>query len=133
MKNIFTLRSFDDSDAIIQTLEGAREAIIIGSSFIGMETASSLIYRGLQVTVVSRDQLPFGKIFGPDIGKLFKDAHEKNGVRFKLNSDVKEFAGKDKVKEVILKNGERLKADLVVVGIGVKPATDFLHGLKVRR
>jgi NADPH-dependent 2,4-dienoyl-CoA reductase/sulfur reductase-like enzyme/nitrite reductase/ring-hydroxylating ferredoxin subunit len=131
LKNIFTLRSFDDSDAIIQALEGAKETVIIGSSFIGMETASSLIHRGLKVTVISRDQVPFENVFGPDIGKLFKDSHEKNGVSFKLNSEVKEFAGKDTVKEVILKNGERLKSDLVIVGIGVKPATDFVQGLKI--
>jgi NADPH-dependent 2,4-dienoyl-CoA reductase/sulfur reductase-like enzyme/nitrite reductase/ring-hydroxylating ferredoxin subunit len=130
LENAFILRSFDDSDAIIKALEGAKEAVIIGSSFIGMETASSLIHRGLKVTVVSRDQLPFVNVFGPEIGKLFKDTHEKNGVRFKLNSEVKEFAGKDALKEVILKNGERLKADLVIVGIGVKPATDFVQGLK---
>ncbi len=130
LKNVFTLRSFDDSDAIINVLEGAGEAVIVGSSFIGMEATSSLRHRGLKVTVVSRDQFPFERVFGPDIGKLFKDGHEKNGVTFKLKTEVKKFEGKDSVEAVVLSNGERLKADLVIAGIGVKPATDFIQGLE---
>lgn len=131
--NVFLLRSYDDSDAIIAAAEKGKRAIVIGASFIGMEVASSLIARGCEVTVVAPDQLPFEKILGPEIGQLFQAAHEEQGVRFKLGLSVTGFNDPERVTTVTLKNGEQLDADFVVVGIGVKPATTFLKGLALHR
>ncbi|MBN2367316.1 MAG: NAD(P)/FAD-dependent oxidoreductase, partial [Calditrichaeota bacterium] len=130
LKKIFTLRTFDDSDAIIKASEDAREAVIIGTGFIGMETAHSLSRRGLKVTVVSKDSVPFEHVFGQEIGELFRKSHEENGVLFKMNTGVKKFEGKDAVESVILSNEEKLKADLVIVAIGVTPETGFIQGLE---
>ncbi len=129
LKNVFTLRSYDDADAIIAALDGAKRAVVIGGSFIGMETAASLRSRGLEVTVVAPEQTPFERVFGREIGERFRRAHEEQGVTFRLGASVEQIEGKSAVSAVQLGSGEKLPADLVVIGIGVRPATDFLMGL----
>jgi NADPH-dependent 2,4-dienoyl-CoA reductase/sulfur reductase-like enzyme/nitrite reductase/ring-hydroxylating ferredoxin subunit len=129
LKNIFYLRSFSDSDGIIDAAKNSKEAVIIGSSFIGMESASSLIERGVRVTVISPDNVPFERTLGKEIGELLRKQHEESGVGFKLKRNVKGFEGNENVESVFLDNGEKVKADFVVAGIGVKPATDFIDGL----
>ncbi len=131
--NVFLLRSYNDSDAIIAAAEKGRRAVVIGASFIGMEVASSLAARGCEVTVVAPDAVPFEKILGPEIGRLFQNIHVENGIKFRLAASVVDFAGIEKVRAVVLENGERLEADLVVVGVGVKPATGFLEGVDLHK
>ncbi|MGF1497081.1 MAG: FAD-dependent oxidoreductase [Elainellaceae cyanobacterium] len=131
LPRVFTLRSEEDSMAIAQEAESANRAVIIGSSFIGMETASSLAQRGVQVTVVSPESVPFEKILGADVGKLFQSVHEANGVVFKLGSRAKAFEGNGSLDSVVLENGERWPADLAIVGVGVTPATDYLQGVEL--
>jgi NADPH-dependent 2,4-dienoyl-CoA reductase/sulfur reductase-like enzyme/nitrite reductase/ring-hydroxylating ferredoxin subunit len=128
-ENVFLLRSYDDSAAIISAAEKGKRTVVIGASFIGMEAASSLAMRGCEVTIVAPDSVPFEKILGPEIGRLFQDIHEEHGIKFKLGTSVSGFDDETKVTAVILEDGERLNADLVVVGIGVKPNTNFLEGL----
>jgi apoptosis-inducing factor 3 len=132
-ENVFLLRSYADADALVAVAKKGKRAVVIGASFIGMEVASSLTARGCEVTVVAPDDVPFQKILGVKIGKLFRDVHEQNGVQFKLGASVAGFTGAKKVTAVILQNGERLDADLVVVGVGVKPATDFLKGITLHK
>ncbi len=129
LKDIFTLRSFEDSKKIINASKNASKAVVIGASFIGMETAYSLRKRGLQVTVISQEEIPFEKVFGREVGNLFKKLHEDNGVKFRLSFSLKEFVGNDKVQAVLLQNGDKIETDLVVIGVGVKPATGFLKNL----
>ncbi|MEH2184381.1 FAD-dependent oxidoreductase [Nostoc sp.] len=129
LQNILTLRSFNDTDRILTISKQKGQAVVIGSSFIGMEAAAGLRQHGLEVTVVSPDSVPFKKILGEEIGKLFQQVHEEKGVSFKFERKAVQFEGSDKVEAVILDNGDRLKADIVIVGIGVQPATDFLQGI----
>src|SRR5262249_14798878 len=83
--------------------------------------------RGKTVTVVGIEPTPFAHILGDKIGQMFQKEHEANGVQFRLNSGVTRFVGTNgKVNAVELKGGEVLNADLVVLGVGVRPATDFL-------
>jgi NADPH-dependent 2,4-dienoyl-CoA reductase/sulfur reductase-like enzyme/nitrite reductase/ring-hydroxylating ferredoxin subunit len=133
LKNVLTLRSFADSDAIIAAAEAAKRAVVIGASFIGMEAAASLKIRGLEVTVVAPDQTPFEKTLGGEIGALFQKIHEDNGVQFRLGAKVARISGNGKVEAVELESSERLEADMVVVGVGVKPATDFLVGVNLHK
>jgi NADPH-dependent 2,4-dienoyl-CoA reductase/sulfur reductase-like enzyme/nitrite reductase/ring-hydroxylating ferredoxin subunit len=128
-ENVFLLRSYADADSLIAAAEKGKRAVVIGASFIGMEVASSLATRGCEVTVVAPGEVPFQKTLGAEIGKLFQDVHEEKGVKFKLSASVAGFTGTGKVTGVTLKNGEQIDADLVVVGVGVKPATAFLKGL----
>jgi len=131
-QNVFLLRSHADADAIIGAADKGKQAIVIGASFIGMEVASSLTKRGCKVTVVAPD-VPFNRLFGAEIGQLFQKVHEENGVEFRLGSSVTGFAGSTIVNAVTLDSGEQLDADLVVVGIGVKPATGLLSGVQLHR
>jgi apoptosis-inducing factor 3 len=133
-KNVFLLRSFADSDAIIAAAEAGKRVVVVGASFIGMEAASSLRERGCEVTVVAPDKVPFEKILGAEIGKLFQKIHERKGVNFKLGTQVKNFEGAgSRIEAVRLENGERVEADFVVVGIGVNPATGFLEGAPLNK
>jgi apoptosis-inducing factor 3 len=129
--NVFLLRSRHDADAILAQAERSERAVILGTSFIGMEVAASLRERGLQVTVAGKEHAPFEKQLGARIGNAFVGLHHKQGVDFRLGEEVKALDGKQKVKAVTLANGERLPADLVVVGFGVKPVTGYVRGVPV--
>lgn len=130
-ENVFYLRSYADADALISAAGKEKRAIVIGSSFIGMEAASSLTERGCEVTVVSPEEVPFKKILGSEIGNLFQSVHTENRVRFKLGSGVAGFIGDQNVTAVLLENGEQLDADFVVVGVGVTPATGMVKGVSL--
>ena len=131
LENIFTLRSFSDTERILKAASVATHAVVIGSSFIGMEIAAGLTQLGVKVTVVSPDSIPFKKILGEELGQIFKQVHEDNGVTFKLDSKVISVEGNDKVEAVILDNEEKLPADMLIVGIGVQPATEFLSNIEL--
>jgi apoptosis-inducing factor 3 len=128
---VFTLRSRDDCDAIIGSLAGATQAVVVGASFIGMEAAANLKARGLAVTVVAPGTVPFERTLGAPVGNIIQALHEANGITFKLGQGVKRISGRmgeARVGGVELDDGTTLPADLVVVGIGVRPATDFVQG-----
>jgi len=131
LQGIFTLRGLNDADQIKAAVEKASRAVVIGASFIGMETAASMTEWGLSVTIVARESIPFERTLGKEIGWMYQRIHEENGVSFKLDTGVSRFEGAHKVRAVVLDNGDRLKADFVVVGIGVQPVTDFLKGVRV--
>ena len=128
LSGVFTLRSLRDSERIIAELSEGNRVTIVGSSFIGMECASSARARGAEVTVVARSK-PFASLFGEDVATMLQNLHEENGVVFKEGAQVARLEGKSQVEGVVLDTGERLQADTVIVGIGVEPATDFLEGV----
>ena len=130
-ENVFLLRSYADSDAIAAAAGEGKRTVIVGASFIGMEVASSLTARGCKVTVVAPSDVPFKQTLGAEIGRLLQDLHEKKGVMFRLGAAVSGFAGSRRVEAVILEGGDRVDADFVAVGIGVKPATNLLEGVKL--
>ena len=129
LKNVCLLRSFTDADSIIETASRSRRAVVVGGSFIGMEAAYSLRERGLEVIVVAPSKEPFETTLGAEVGALFRHVHESHGVNFKLGSIVYRFEGTHDVEAVILDNGDRIEADMVVVGVGVRPLTHFLEGV----
>ena len=131
LTNVFTLRSAADCDRIIGAAVHASRAVVVGTSFIGMETAAALRKRGLEVTVVGRGSIPFQRTLGPEVGAMFQNLLEENGVTFQLGRKVARLEGQARVQEVVLDNGERLPADLVLAGVGVHPATDYLHGVEL--
>ncbi|NLX03794.1 MAG: FAD-dependent oxidoreductase [Phycisphaerae bacterium] len=129
LKRIFTLRSLADCNRIRETIRESQRAVVVGASFIGMETAACMRERGLEVTVVAPDRVPFEKQLGEPIGRMYQQLHEEKGVTFRLGRQVARFEGDDRVRAAVLDDGERLEADMVVVGIGVRPATEFLRGV----
>jgi NADPH-dependent 2,4-dienoyl-CoA reductase/sulfur reductase-like enzyme/nitrite reductase/ring-hydroxylating ferredoxin subunit len=116
--HIHTLRSLADSEAIIQAAKAAKRAVVIGASFIGLEVAASLRGRKLEVHVVAPDKRPMERILGPDMGAFIRALHEEHGVTFHLETRPKAID-----RAVHLENGQTVDADLVVVGIGVRPRT----------
>lgn len=132
LKHIYVVRSFDSANTLINAVKNVKNVVVVGASFIGMEAAASLQSRGLSVTVVAPDDVPFAKTLGPDIGTFFKNLHEKHGVQFKLGTKVKAFEGNSEVANVLLESGERLEADVVLTGIGVTPATDIFKDIEPR-
>lgn len=117
--HVRTLRSFADCRRIIAHAEAAEHAVVVGAGFIGMEVAASLRSRGLGVTVVAPEEVPFEAVLGPELGALLWSVHEQNGVSFQLRHTVAAI-GAD---HVVLDDETRIAADLVVVGIGVRPET----------
>jgi len=111
------LRTLADSRAIISAAGKAKNAVVIGASFIGLEVAASLCTRGLQVRVVAPEARPLEKVLGAELGDFIRGVHENKGVTFHLGQTAKSVE-KD---TVILSTGDRLPADLVVAGIGVRP------------
>lgn len=129
LRNVCLLRSFSDADIVIETARRSQHCVVVGASFIGMEAAASLRARGLDVTVVAPSREPFETTLGPEVGALFRRAHEAQGVSFKLGSIVYRFEGTSVVEAVTLEGGERIEADMVLAGVGVHPATGFLAGV----
>lgn len=129
LAKICTLRSINDADQIIAAAADGTQAICVGGSFIGMEVAQSLVKRGMKVTVVAPGLVPFEHTLGPEIGRMWQQIHEENGVSFRMGARVARFDGGVFVRTVVLEDGTQLDADLVVVGAGVKPATEFLKGV----
>jgi apoptosis-inducing factor 3 len=132
LAHVHALRQRDDARAILDSLDrlgkNAR-VVIVGARFIGLEVASCLRKRNIDVSVVAPGKVPFAKQFGERIGGMFKKLHEKNGVRFHMNAHVSAFRGGNAVSDVMLDSGERLHADLVIAGTGVEPATSFITGV----
>lgn len=129
LRNVCLLRSFSDADTVIETARRSKHCVVVGASFIGMEAAASLRARGLDVTVVAPSREPFESTLGPEVGALFRRAHEEQGVKFKLGSIVYRFEGTSVVEAITLEGGERIEADMVLAGVGVHPATGFLEGV----
>jgi apoptosis-inducing factor 3 len=125
------LRSFADSKAIIAAAHQAERVVVLGASFIGLEVAASLRARKLEVHVVAPDSRPLERVLGPELGDFVRRLHEEHGVNFHLRQTAKEIAGG----MVTLDNGDRLAADFVVAGIGVRPNIELAEraGLSIDR
>ena len=126
---IYALRTWEDAEAIRSAAGKGKKAVVIGSSFIGLESAMVLAKLGCKVTVVSPEEVPFGKTFGRRIGQTIRGWQEAAGVDFALGEEVVGFEGVRKVTGVRLKSGKTLPASFVVVGIGVTPNSDLIDGI----
>jgi len=111
------LRSQADATALVERAATARRAVVVGASFIGLEVASSLRQRGLEVHVVGRESSLMAKVLGAEVGACLRQVHEGKGVIFHLGTTPAEVM----TDGVSLADGETIAADLVVVGIGVRP------------
>ncbi|HEX4516367.1 MAG TPA: FAD-dependent oxidoreductase [Polyangiaceae bacterium] len=143
LPHVHVLRTLADSRGIIagstdprsgtsQTAKKtAKRVVVIGASFIGLEAAASLRSRGLEVTIVGPETIPLARVLGDEVGKFVQRIHESKGEIFKLGRKPAKITDKS----VVLDDGEELAADLVVMGVGVKPRTDLAEaaGLKVDR
>jgi NADPH-dependent 2,4-dienoyl-CoA reductase/sulfur reductase-like enzyme/nitrite reductase/ring-hydroxylating ferredoxin subunit len=116
--NVLLLRSFADSRAIVERTAQAKQVVVVGASFIGLEVAASLRARGIAVDVVAPESMPLERVLGADVGRYVRSLHEAQGVRFHLGQTVTGVKGRT----VTLSGGGTLDADFVVMGVGVRPA-----------
>jgi NADPH-dependent 2,4-dienoyl-CoA reductase/sulfur reductase-like enzyme/nitrite reductase/ring-hydroxylating ferredoxin subunit len=125
------LRTFGDSKAIIANLASAKRVLVIGASFIGLEVAASLRARNVDVQIVAPDSQPLERVMGPEVGRFIRKLHEGHGVAFHLGATVERVAGRT----ITLSDGSALEADLIVAGVGVRPAIAWAEqaGLAVDR
>jgi NADPH-dependent 2,4-dienoyl-CoA reductase/sulfur reductase-like enzyme len=115
------LRTLADSRAIIGACEKARRAVVLGASFIGLEVAASLRARDIEVHVVAPGQRPLERVMGAQLGDFIRNLHEQHGVRFHMTREARAIDAS----AVTLDSDERLPADLVVAGIGVRPSVEL--------
>ncbi|HVX41602.1 MAG TPA: FAD-dependent oxidoreductase [Gemmatimonadaceae bacterium] len=115
--HVHYLRTLNDSRSIIARAKEVKRAVVIGSSFIGLEVAASLRARDVEVQVVAPEQIPLGRVLGDYLGNFVKSLHEAKGVTFHLGHTCTAIE-RD---AAILDDGTRLPAELVVIGVGVRP------------
>ncbi|XP_053817558.1 apoptosis-inducing factor 3-like isoform X3 [Vidua chalybeata] len=127
LQNICTLQTPEESSKILELATG-KNLVIVGASFIGMEVAAFLSDKAGTISVVEREEFPFQHALGPQVGGVAMKMLQNKGVKFHMKTELCELRGKDgKVTEAVLANGEKLPADVVVVGIGHCAALNMLR------
>ena len=129
LPHVFTLRTLPETRGILSHVHAGRSAVVIGASFIGLEAAASLRARGMDVSVVAPDARPLERVLGPEMGDFVRALHEEHGVKFHLGRKPAAITARD----VTLDDGAKLPAELVVMGVGVRPLTALAEsaGLKI--
>jgi NADPH-dependent 2,4-dienoyl-CoA reductase/sulfur reductase-like enzyme len=129
LKGVHTLRTLDDAVALKRGLAaGPAAVVVIGAGFIGAEVASACRLLGHDVTVIEAMPVPLASVVGPEMGAVCGGLHAESEVRLLAGVPVAAFAGTDRVTGVRLADGREIAADLVVAGVGARPATDWLTG-----
>jgi 3-phenylpropionate/trans-cinnamate dioxygenase ferredoxin reductase component len=126
LRNLYYLRSLDDSKAIRRSAETAKSAVVIGGGFIGMEVAAVLAQKSIEVAMVLADDRIWKRLFSPEMSHFFEAYYEARGVRFVKNARVTELRGDEAVRSAVLADGQAIACQMVVAGIGVQPVTEML-------
>jgi NADPH-dependent 2,4-dienoyl-CoA reductase/sulfur reductase-like enzyme len=128
LANVHYLRSLDDSKLIRQSAEKIKRSVVIGSGFIGMEVSAVLAQKGVETTMVLRDDRIWKQFFTPQMSQFFETYYAARGVRFVKTAKLKELRGDGAVQSAVLEDDQTIPCDMVVAGIGVRPATGLLSG-----
>ncbi len=126
---VYTLRTLDDCLAIrADFVASPQRVVVVGAGFIGAEVAATAKELGLDVTMVEMAPVPFERILGAEMGQVCADVQHDHGVDLRTGVGVQAIEGGDRVERVVLTDGTVLDADVVVVGVGVTPNTEWLEG-----
>jgi NADPH-dependent 2,4-dienoyl-CoA reductase/sulfur reductase-like enzyme len=128
LEGIHGLRTLEDALAVRAALDRSPRVCVVGAGFIGAEVAASCRGRGLEVTLLEALPVPLGRVLGDRVGEHMAHIHREHGVDLRCAADVEGFEGEGRVEAVRLSDGTRIPADLVVVGIGVRPNVEWLAG-----
>jgi 3-phenylpropionate/trans-cinnamate dioxygenase ferredoxin reductase subunit len=128
LEGVRVLRTLGESLALREHAGSARHAVVIGAGFIGCEVAASLRKLGVDVVLVEPQPTPLASVLGEQIGELVARLHRAEGVDVRCGVGVSELKGSGHVEGVVLSDGTELDADIVVVGVGSRPSTDWLDG-----
>jgi 3-phenylpropionate/trans-cinnamate dioxygenase ferredoxin reductase component len=132
LDGVFVLRSLDDALAIRRALDGGPRVAVVGGGFIGSEVAASCRERGLDVTLIEALSQPLEQALGAELGAVCAALHRDHGVALRLGAGVAALEGGSRVERIRLADGSCVAADVVVVGIGVRPETGWLEGSGLR-
>ena len=127
-ENVYTIRHIGDLTRLRSIARKGRHAIVLGTSFIGMEAASALRQRGLTVTVIGKEELPFEQQFGSSVASALLSLHKRKGVRFVLGVNTLQVTSRYVLVEQS-GSSRRINGDLVILGVGVEPSLKFEHDL----
>ncbi|XP_067422091.1 apoptosis-inducing factor 3-like isoform X2 [Emydura macquarii macquarii] len=131
LENVCCLQTPEDANRILHLATGKR-VVLLGASFIGMEVAAFLSDKASAICVVERAEFPFQAVLGPQVGRVVMQMLQSKGVKFYMKAEISELRGETgKVTEAVLASGEKLPADVVVVGIGVTSNSAFLKGTPI--
>ena len=128
LAGIHVLRTLDDAEALRADLDRAPSVVVVGAGFIGAEVAATCRARGLQVTVLEALPTPMVRGLGTALGDTLASLHRDHGVELRTGVGVAGFEGTDRVAGVRLDDGATVDGDVVVVGVGVAPSTEWLAG-----
>ncbi|MDQ2587955.1 NAD(P)/FAD-dependent oxidoreductase [Saccharothrix yanglingensis] len=128
LAGVHVLRTLDDARAVRRALDEGARTVVVGAGFVGSEVASAARERGLPATVVEALPAPLVRSVGPELGAALSSLHTRNGTVLRCGQAVAAVEGTDRVEGVRLTDGTVIGADLVVVGIGAVPRTDWLAG-----
>jgi len=133
LRNLYYLRSMNDSKTIREAAESARRAVVIGGGFIGMEVAAVLAQKKIEVTMVVSEDRIWKRLFTPEMSSFFEGYYAACGVRIVKNAKVTGFGGTDAVRSVELGKDGEIECDLVVAGVGAAPSIEILgdSGLEI--
>ena len=133
LSGVHYLRTLDQADALRAGLRTGGNVVVVGAGWIGLETAAAARHYGCSVTVVEMDSLPLRRVLGDEVATLYRDLHVAHGVDFRFGAGLSEFQGEDgHVTGVLLADGTVLPADLVAVGVGIRPAVELAEDAGLR-
>ncbi|WP_300400491.1 FAD-dependent oxidoreductase [Nocardioides sp.] len=127
LAGVHTIRTAEDAVALRTALPGASDVVVVGAGFIGAEFAAAVRLHGATATLVEAQTVPLAHVLGAEVGRRLADIHAAQGNTLLTGIGVAHIEGDERVQAVVLTDGRRLPADLVVVGIGAVPATDWLE------
>jgi 3-phenylpropionate/trans-cinnamate dioxygenase ferredoxin reductase component len=128
VNGVHVLRTLDDAIRLRSELVPGVQLVVVGAGFIGAEVASTARYLGADVTVIEAEPLPLLRQLGKEIGTVCAGLHADHGVRLITGAQVKRILGANRVRSVELADGRQIPAEVVVVGIGAAPNTEWLAG-----
>lgn len=126
---ISTLRSGIKVDSFIKDFK-PKHAVIVGGGYIGLEMAEALLIKGLKVALINRSEEIMNTL-DPDMGKIIHETMKKLGVTIYVNEDLENFEAKENRVTAVITNKRKLKADIVILGMGTSPNTAFLKNSKI--
>jgi len=124
---VHVVRTVDDADGLRPRLIAGARVVVIGAGFIGLEVAATARANGAEVTVLEGAPVPLARSLGPEVGAAIADVHRRHGVVVRCGATVERLLGDTEPTGVVV-DGETLPADVVVVGVGAAPATEWLDG-----
>src|ERR671921_601280 len=125
LEGVYYLRTVDDAERLRAAISRAESMVVIGGGFIGAEVAASATQMDTRVTLLERSDTLWTRAVGPEMGRFFEAFQRDRGVHVRTRTRAERIEGGDQVEAVVLPDGSRLHADVVVIGVGVHPDTDL--------